>query len=124
MKLFLILIMCGIAVNGCSTFPSLKSKNFEFRSTPLPPRDVVDKIDMFRSEIKSPIPKKIKYDLDAKGQQIMVDAHELTRAKQMEYDKQNAYVEYLKNAVNQIGFYSNGVDKILKRAEIKGKYGE
>jgi len=67
---------------------------------------------------------KIKYDLDAKGQQIMIDGHELTRSKQMEYDKQQAYVDYLKNAVSQIGFYANGVDKILRRAEIKGRYGE
>lgn len=67
---------------------------------------------------------KIKYDLDARGLNIMVEGHELTRIKQIEYDKQNAYVEYLNNAVKQIGFYANGVDKILKRADIKGKYGE
>lgn len=60
---------------------------------------------------------KIKYDLDAKGLSIMVDGHEYTRTKQLEYDKQQAYVDYLDNAVKQIGFYSNGVDKILRLQE-------
>jgi hypothetical protein len=67
---------------------------------------------------------KIKYDLDARGMNIMVDGHEITRQKQVEYDKQAAYVEYLKNAVAQIGYYANGVDKIFRRVELKGRYGE
>ena len=60
---------------------------------------------------------KIKYDLDARGLNIMVEGHELMRAKQLEYDKQQAYVDYLDYAVRQIGFYSNGVDKILRLHE-------
>jgi len=67
---------------------------------------------------------KIKYDLDSRGMNIMIEGHQLTRAKQMEYDKQKAYVEYLEATVKQVGFYANSVDKILKRVEIKGKYGE
>lgn len=60
---------------------------------------------------------KAKYDIDARGLGIMVDGHEITRAKQLEFDKQQAYVDYLDNAVKQIGFYSNGVDKILRLQE-------
>jgi len=67
---------------------------------------------------------KIKYDLDARGMHIMTEGHQLTRAKQMEYDKQKAYVEYLDATVKQIGFYGNNIDRILKCIEVEHKYGE
>lgn len=67
---------------------------------------------------------KIKYDLDARGMNIMIEGHQLTRAKQLEYNKQKDYVDYLEGTVKQISYYANSIDKILKCVEIKHKYGE
>jgi hypothetical protein len=67
---------------------------------------------------------KIKYDVDAKGMALLLEGHDLVRPKQVECDKQKAYVQFLENTLRQIGNYANGVKTILQRTEMKARYGE
>jgi len=66
---------------------------------------------------------KIKYDINAKGMDIMLEGHEKVREKQLEYNKQKDYVDFWENIVNQIGYYAKNVEVIFKRVEL-AKYGE
>lgn len=66
---------------------------------------------------------QLAYDVDSKGVLVILDGHEKVRKKQSEYDKQQAYVEFLENTLKQIGYYANGVRVMLQKEEIKLKYG-
>jgi len=66
---------------------------------------------------------KLAYDIDSKGTNVILEGHEGVRAKQREYDDQNAYVEFLKRTVSQLQYYANSVNVILKREEVRAKYG-
>lgn len=63
-----------------------------------------------------------KYDLNAKESNTMLEGAENIRKKQLEYDKQHAYVEFWDNIVKQVGYYNKAVEVILRAAEIKARY--
>ena len=65
---------------------------------------------------------QLAYDVDSKGVSVILEGHEKVRKKQLEFDKQQAYVEFLENTLKQIGYYANGVRVMLQREEIKLKY--
>jgi hypothetical protein len=67
---------------------------------------------------------KIKYDLDSAGTRVMLDGHKFVVPKNIERDKQKAYVHFLESAVKQIGYYANGVKIMLQREELKARYGQ
>jgi hypothetical protein len=65
-----------------------------------------------------------KYTVDTTYIKVLIEASEDVRIKQIEHDKQLAYVEFLKNTLNQVTFYSNGVKTMLQREELRARYGE
>jgi len=63
------------------------------------------------------------YTIEATGIKLLLDGSEDVRKKQLEYDRQYAYVQFLLRAMQQLTYYGNKIDTVLKREEIRFKYG-
>lgn len=90
--------------------------------------------DLKRAQIESDLNhlKALKYDevkrftdypIEKDGVSILIAGSENVRKKQLEYDKQVAYLAFLERALKQFGFYSNKVDVMIRAKEFDFKYG-
>jgi hypothetical protein len=79
------------------------------------------------SKIKAIQYDKIKrftdYVVESAGIKILLDGNEEVRKKQLELDKQEAYLDFLDRSLKQFSFYSNKVEIMLKAREAQERYG-
>jgi hypothetical protein len=66
---------------------------------------------------------KIKYDVDVKNMQILIEGSEMYRSSKLDYDKQKAYIMFLEASVDHIKYYSNNIKNMLAVREFKERYG-
>lgn len=81
--------------------------------------EVEDALKAVKATALLEIKKNQQFQLNYKEIDIVLAAHHDVREKQLEFDKQSAYVDFLDRAVKQIGYYANGVRTIFQREEIK-----
>lgn len=86
--------------------------------------EIKEQLSLLKAKAYTEVKTQAKFDVDAKGMTLLIDGHQEVRLKQMEYDKQSDYVDFLDNTVKQIGYYANGVNVMLRREEIRIKSGE
>ena len=86
--------------------------------------EIKEQLSLLKAKAYNEIKMNKAYDIDARGMTLLLEGHEEVRRKQLEYDKQDDYVKFLDYTVKQIGYYANGVNVMLRREEIRYKYGE
>lgn len=63
------------------------------------------------------------YQVESAGVKILLDGSKEVREKQLEYNKQKAYLEFLDRTLKQFSFYANKIEVMIKARETKEKYG-
>jgi hypothetical protein len=86
--------------------------------------EIREQLSFYKAKAYNDIKMNKAYDIDAKGMTLLLEGHEEVRKKQLEYDKQETYIKFLEYTVKQIGYYANGVNVMLRREELRAKYGE
>lgn len=85
--------------------------------------EINDKLKELRAIAYDKVKRFTDYPVDASNIKTLVDGSADVRKKQLEYDKQLSYVEFIEFTLKQLGYYSNGVKTLLQAEEIRNKYG-